>query len=79
MPPVSDGSPTGTPVSTLDGLRLKTGDPTNPAFIDLPARSVTVFVGPNNSGKSLLLREIAHQVLNRVPQAPTCEYSATSR
>lgn len=26
--------------------------------LDLPGRGVTLFVGPNNSGKSLLLREI---------------------
>jgi predicted ATPase len=31
--------------------------------IDLPARGITIFVGPNNSGKSLLLREIEQAFL----------------
>ncbi|WP_454643347.1 ATP-dependent nuclease [Bradyrhizobium liaoningense] len=39
----------------LESIKLRF---TETGEIDLPARGITIFVGPNNSGKSLVLREI---------------------
>ncbi len=44
----------------IETLRLKFGSgPAQPA-LELPAAPMTIFVGPNNSGKSEILREIAY-------------------
>ena len=40
----------------LENVSLKFTEKTEPLVI--PAQGVTVFVGPNNSGKSLVLREL---------------------
>ncbi|MFI1524012.1 hypothetical protein [Kitasatospora cineracea] len=42
----------------VDGLGLLDGTVVSP-----PANGMTVFIGPNNSGKSILLREVAALVL----------------
>ena len=40
----------------LETISLKFTEATNPVIV--PAQGVTVFVGPNNAGKSLILREL---------------------
>lgn len=42
----------------LNSITIKFGDPVNPDILELDLDKITIFVGPNNSGKSLLLREI---------------------
>lgn len=42
----------------LAALQIKTGSTEKPSILSVESQNVTVLVGPNNSGKSLLLREI---------------------
>ena len=42
----------------LSKIILKTGKPSSSSNLTIPIDGITIFVGPNNSGKSLLLREI---------------------
>jgi hypothetical protein len=48
----------------LQGINFNTGD-----HLEVPPRGVVVLVGPNNAGKSLALRNIAHYVAS--PHPPT--------
>lgn len=42
----------------IDKLTLRSGQTGAVAPLQFPMSSVTIFVGPNNSGKSVVLREI---------------------
>lgn len=46
-------------MTLLNNLNLKFGASIKGSALDIPLTPVTVFVGPNNSGKSLILNEIA--------------------
>ena len=46
----------------LESVSLKFTELTEP--LRIPAQGVTVFVGPNNSGKSLVLRELEQEISN---------------
>src|SRR5215510_2605199 len=48
----------------LQSVSLKFTELTEPLHV--PAQGVTVFVGPNNSGKSLILREIEQDISNHL-------------
>ncbi len=43
---------------SIQSLKFKAGSDTHATPLELDIPTVTVFVGPNNSGKSLALREI---------------------
>lgn len=42
----------------LTSITLKTGNTTSSSPLKIPIDGITIFVGPNNSGKSLVLREL---------------------
>ena len=39
-------------------IEIKMGNESSWEFLKIPCEGITVFVGPNNSGKSLILREL---------------------
>ena len=49
----------------FETFSLKFTEKTTP--LTVPAQGVTVFVGPNNSGKSLILRELESALSNNGP------------
>lgn len=53
----------------ISSFRLKFGRVPGMSAENITSTPVTVFVGPNNSGKSKLLREIAHICRNGQPEA----------
>ena len=47
----------------IESISLKFTELAEP--LQVPAQGVTVFVGPNNSGKSLILRELEQDIANQ--------------
>jgi AAA15 family ATPase/GTPase len=61
----------------IEELTLKFGSSPSEPPLQFSPGPVTVFVGPNNSGKSLLLREVeAFSELDDTPASPTWRRSA---
>lgn len=52
----------------LEKIKLKFGAIPNGSPLEFPPEHMTIFVGPNNSGKSLVLREIEWSILKAVNQ-----------
>jgi len=49
----------------LDTVSLKFGSSGNATSLDFEAQTINVFVGPNNSGKSIALQELAQVITNK--------------
>jgi len=45
-------------------IEIKLGNENNRTFLNIPCDGITVFVGPNNSGKSLILKELDLSINN---------------
>ncbi len=57
----------------IEKITLKFGSSENKPKLEIEVKPLTIFVGPNNAGKSLILRDIVSFCQNGVVQGPILE------
>ncbi len=57
----------------IEKITLKFGSSSNKPKIEIDVKPLTIFVGPNNSGKSVVLRDIVSFCGNGAIQGPIIE------
>ncbi len=57
----------------IEKITLKFGSSQNKPKLEIDVKPLTIFVGPNNSGKSIVLRDIVSFCVNGTFQGPIIE------